>query len=62
MSFENIQHLSGSETELQDGTTTPVTTTRVLVAELHDGRIASIAFQPAPGLFEAITGWTRADM
>ncbi len=50
MSFENIQHVSGSDGN--DHTAT----TPVLVAELRDGRIASIAFWPAKGLFQAITG------
>lgn len=62
MSFENVQHMGGSEIELEDGSTTHMTSTQVLMAELHDGRIASIAFRPAHGLFEAITGWTRAEM
>lgn len=32
------------------------------VTELHDGRIASIAFHPSGELFKAITGWTESDI
>ncbi|NRA37382.1 MAG: hypothetical protein HRU15_04530 [Planctomycetes bacterium] len=35
--------------------------TEVLVAELHDGRLASIAFHPSWHMFSFITGWTKAD-
>ena len=56
MSFENIQRVNSDDIEERS-----VTTTQVLVAELYDGRIASIAFRPQAGLFKDISGWTDAD-
>ncbi len=62
MSFENIHYLSSSDIDLEGGTTTNMATMQVLIAELHDGRIASIAFRPQAEMFKAITGWTDADI
>jgi len=62
LSFENVQHVSGSDVEMQDGSTSSTTSTQYLVAELHDGRMVSIATGATAQLYKDITGWTDADM
>ncbi len=58
MSFETIYHIDGSSI---DSSSTTKAATEVLVAELYDGRLASIAFHPTWHLFNFITGITKEE-